>query len=107
MVKPDSCPPEIHDAYLKAQRVARSEASFKARRLDRHMRGVVQTLCPRQSGGSTPVGSVELKRQKDSCEARAADRLRLWAIEQKDRLAWFNDADLTLIKDAGGQSYKC
>ena len=66
------------------------------------MRGVCRSLCPRKTDGSAPVGSVELKRQKDSCEVRAADRLKLWASEQKDRLAWFNETDLAVIRDAGG-----
>ena len=52
MAKPDSCTPEIHNAYLEAQRMARSDASFKARRLDRHVRGVIRSLCPRKNDGS-------------------------------------------------------
>ena len=65
------------------------------------MRGVIRNLCPRKTDGSAPVGSVELKQQKDLCEARAADRLKLWASEQKDRLAWFNETGLALIRAAG------
>ena len=62
------------------------------------MRGVIKNLYPRK----TDVGSAELKRQKDSYEKRASDCLELWAAEQKDRLAWFKEADLALIRNAGG-----
>ena len=102
MRKPDSCTLEMYDTCLQVQRRARLNAGSKIERLDRHLRGVIRNLRPRKSDGYAAVGSAELKRQKDSCEKRAADCLELWASEQKDRLAWFKEADLALIRDAGG-----
>jgi len=102
MAKPDSCTLEMHDAYLQVQRMARYDACSKAERLDRHLLGAMRSLCPRKSDGSAAIGSVELKRQKDSCEKRASGCLERWASEQKDRLAWFHETYLALIRDAGG-----
>jgi hypothetical protein len=102
MEKPDTCTPEMYNDYLTVQRRARNGVGLKIEQLDKHLRGVVRNLRPKKTEGYAPVGSAELKRQKDMCEKRASDCLELWAGEQKDRLAWFNDADLALIKDAGG-----
>ena len=100
----DSYVPEMQDGYLQAQKDARLQASLKAEQLARYMRGVAKSVCPRKPASSNllVVGAAELKRQKDACDKRAADRLALWTREQKDRLAWFKEADLALIKEAGG-----
>ncbi len=103
MDMPDSCTPEMYVAYLRVQREARYAASSKAERSDRHIRSVIKNLCPRKPILSTvlAVGSAELKRQKDNCDKRATDRLALFARKQEDRLAWFKEADLALIKEGG------
>ena len=77
MKMPDSSTPEMHGAYLRVQRMARYDACSKTERLDRHVRAVILSLCPRKSDRSAAVSSAELKRQKDSCDKRAADCLEL------------------------------
>jgi hypothetical protein len=102
MKKPDTCTPEIYNAYLTVQRRARNGLGLKIEQMDKHLRGVVRNLCPKKMEGYAPVGSAELEQQKRLCDRRAADCLRQWTDEQRDRLSWFREDDLALIKDAGG-----
>jgi hypothetical protein len=75
---------------------------LKIEQMDRHLRGVIRNLCPKKTGGYAPVGSTELERQKKLCDKRASDWLERWADEQRNRLSWFKEDDLALIKNAGG-----
>ena len=43
-----------------------------------------------------------MERQRRLCDKRAADCLEQWADQQRDRLSWFKEDDLALIKTAGG-----
>ena len=102
MKKPDTCTPEIYNAYLTVQRRARNGVGLKIEQMDKHLRGVIRNLCPKKTEGYAPVGSAELERQKKLCDQRATDCLERWADEQRERLSWFKEDDLALIKDAGG-----
>ncbi len=71
------CTPEMPEGDIQAQKDAHLSVSPKANQLARHVRATVKHLCPRKPliSNVVVVGDAELKKQKDACEKRTAERL--------------------------------